>query len=170
MTQAHSLPQMKLPISFLKTFLLTIALILLPNLVWSKVSESQVVAAVIIGEAGGEGQTGMLAVAGVIKNRMVKSRTAYMVVTRKSQFDAYTHPILYKKVDIDSWVQKAAKHPRWAYALELAGKLNNGTCQDITEGATHYHAASCRPYWAKVFLFKTQIGHHLFYLESHNAS
>jgi spore germination cell wall hydrolase CwlJ-like protein len=124
-----------------------------------------VVAAVIVGEAGGEGKTGMLAVAGVIKNRMRAGRTAYAVVSRPAQFDAYTTPILKKKTSLEDYVIRAKKHPNYAYALELASKLENGTCQDITSGATHFYSGGTEPYWAKVFEFRVTIGGHKFYKE-----
>ena len=152
-----------------KIFLIAL-ICLLPNLVWSKNIESQVVAAVIIGEAGGEGEVGMLAVAGVIKNRMGQSRSAYEVVTRPFQFAAYSNPVLKKEMPIEDFVAKAALHSRWPYAMLLAEKISESSIVDITEGATHFHTASTSPYWSKIFQFKVQIGNHKFYCKWQKAN
>jgi spore germination cell wall hydrolase CwlJ-like protein len=108
----------------------------------------------------------MLAVAGVIKNRMRSVRSAYAVVTRPKQFDAYTTPVLVNKMTNAAYVIRAKKHPNWPYALELARSLDSGNCQDITGGATHFYSGGTQPYWAKRFQFRVSIGRHKFYKET----
>lgn len=136
------------------------------NLVCAKVSESQVLAAVIVQEAGGEGQTGMLAVAGVIQNRAaVRRATPYAIVTKKFQFESYAR-VLNGKLSEDEWVNLYRNHPRWLYAVELADKIDKKLCPDITHGSTNFHNTSMTPYWAKKMSFQVKIGKHLFYKET----
>ncbi len=164
-----SLP-MKNPISFTMTatwkMVLLLSLLFIPNLCWCEsFAENQIVAAVIIREAGGEGENGMLAVAGVIRNRSAKSgRTPYYVVTKPKQFDGYGR-FVKSVIDEDEYVKSTLTHPRWAYALFLADTLNKGECQDITGGSTHFYSGSKQPYWAKIFSYKLTIGRHYFYSE-----
>jgi N-acetylmuramoyl-L-alanine amidase len=127
--------------------------------VFASVSCNEVVAAVIIHEAGGEGERGMQAVAGVISNRTRANRDAFAVVTRPNQFECITGK------SYDAFVAKAKRHARWAYALKLAEEIDNKTVVDITGGATHFHNPSKTPWWAKKMAFTKKIGNHLFYRE-----
>lgn len=135
-------------------------LLLFVSLVCIARASSDVVAAVIIHEAGGEGDRGMIAVANVIANRSIK-KTPYEVVTRRHQFECITRYLSNQ----DAFVARAKKHPRWAFARKLVDQINARTLQDITGGATHFHNLSMVPSWAKKITFKIQIGGHKFYRE-----
>jgi spore germination cell wall hydrolase CwlJ-like protein len=127
-----------------------------------EISQRETVAAVLILEAGGEGNFGMQAVAGVIQNRMVRGRTPYSVVTAPKQFCAYT---LFRQNKL-AMMLKAEKHPRFKYAMLLAAKLEKRQVEDVTEGSNHYFATSVSPKWAAKMNYKKKIGNHLFYKSS----
>jgi len=87
------------------------------------VSDSNIVAKVIAGEAAGEGNEGMLAVACVIQNR---GGNPIGIVTQPKQFSAYSDKDLMNR----NYSQVKVK------ADDLAERI--GTLKDITGGATHY--------------------------------
>lgn len=138
---------------------------------------SDIVAAALIGEAGGEGYKGMQAVMNVIMNRVKGGdpfRGAVNVVLKPKQFsffDEYNAGTV-KMHDI---ITKASKHPRWAEAKELALVGMRGKLEDITGGATHYHVtkgpSKVKPYWSspqfggknKEALATNTIGSHTFF-------
>jgi N-acetylmuramoyl-L-alanine amidase len=138
-------------------------LALIGNPVWAKFSQNQVVAAVIVAEAGGEGEVGMRAVASVINNRARESgQSAHYVVTRPHQFDGYWRHVK-AKMRVEDFVINMANHPRWAYAMLLARHIDAGTMPDYVNGAKFFHNQSLTPYWAKRFRYSGKIGNHLFY-------
>jgi len=105
---------------------------------------SDIVAAALIGEAGGEGEKGMQAVMNVIMNRVKGGdpfRGAVNVVLKPKQFSFFNE---YNdgKEQMQDIINKAAKHPYWAQAKELAIVGMRGKLQDLTGGATHYHVTS----------------------------
>ena len=51
----------------------------------------------------------------------------------------------------------------WELALSVAKSVYEGKTTDLTEGATHYHATSVNPFWAKTLKKVTRIGKHIFY-------
>lgn len=138
-------------------FLLFLLVCVVP--VAAKVSNDEVVAAVIIHEAGGEGEVGMQAVANAIANRTRPNKDAYAVVTRPKQFECITGK------NHEAFVAKAKLHPRWPIALKFTKEIRNRTLVDITDGATHFHNPSMTPWWAKKLAFKKKIGNHFFYRE-----
>lgn len=102
---------------------------------------SDIVAAALIGEAGGEGYKGMQAVMNVIMNRVKGGdpfRGAVNVVLQPKQFSFFNK---YNEgtVKMQDIVSKAMQHPKWAEAKELALVGMKRNLQDITDGATHYH-------------------------------
>jgi len=110
----------------------------------SKITNLDVLAATLIGEAGGEGREGMHAVMNVIMNRVkgstdpVKSAVATVLKPKQfSMFNSYTAG----NEDIAKIINKAKQHPRWGVAEEIALKGLSGNLEDITGGATHYHVS-----------------------------
>ncbi len=51
----------------------------------------------------------------------------------------------------------------WISSLDVATDTMNGYYPDITEGATHYHAMTVKPYWAKILNMTVIINDHIFY-------
>jgi N-acetylmuramoyl-L-alanine amidase len=119
------------------------------------------VEAVILAEARGEGPQGMTAVADVIRNRMRKHHTtAHLVVVQQGQFaclnNLATRELIYNA---------AAWKPNLV-ARDLAIKLvdhNGFGVPRITNGATHFYRAGQRPEWAGQMNFTVEIGNHRFY-------
>lgn len=141
------------------------------------ITNLDVIAAALIGEAGGEGQKGMHAVMNVIVNRAKGSndlaRTAVANVLKPKQF-SFFNKFNAGSEDMRSIIDRASKHSNWAIARETALAGLSGKLNDITDGATHYHVSSgpskVTPKWTspKVGGRNTQavvtntIGHHTF--------
>lgn len=86
-------------------------------------------------EARGEGNTGMTAVACVIRNRVNKrNSTFYAEVVRHLQFSSITAP-----GDPQLIVYPAESDASWQQAQLIAGNIIDGVVQDITVGSTLYY-------------------------------
>ena len=135
-----------------KQLILALALGLVSHL---SVNASEIVAATLILEAGGEYATGsMEAVNEVIRNRAAKRKlTTRQVCLQRKQFSCWNSG------RIDQLLAKAKRHPRFSEALSIV----NGTATNYTGGADHYHADYCNPYWASSLKKTCVIGKHLFY-------
>lgn len=118
------------------------------------ITNLDVIATTLIGEAGGEGERGMHAVMNVIMNRTKGSKepikAAVANVLKPKQFSMFNSYTL-GNADIKDIINKAKQHSRWKLAQEIALKGLNGTLPDITDGATHYHVSSgkskVKPKW-----------------------
>lgn len=116
------------------------------------VSITEIVAATLILEAGGEADPrAMAAVREVIANR-AKGKSEISVCLAPKQFSCWNWK------NVENTIAKAKKHPKWAQALALVkGKTN------FTNGATHYHTKKVSPIWKKKLAKTTSIGQHIFY-------
>ena len=123
-----------------------------------------IVARTIWGEARGEGDTGMQAVADVIVNRVANpgwwGTDFISVCLAPSQFSCWNagdpNATLAASVTADD--------PAFADALQIASAAVAGTLPDITGGATSYfNPAGGIPSWAASMTETAQIGHHVFY-------
>lgn len=105
--------------------------------------EDRVVAAVIIGEAGGESVEGRRAVMHTINNRAKqRGQTHYQVVTAKWQFSCLNG------IDPQAYVALKMTHSKFQEALALATDFRLGNVgTDPTHGASHYHTPAVHPYW-----------------------
>jgi len=114
-----------------------------------------IIAAALIGEAGGEGEKGMHAVMNVISNRAQTSsdfvKGTVQVVLKPKQF-SFFNKYTSGQESMASIVDKAKQHPNWPKALELALAGLSKKLPDITDGATHYHVSSgpskVQPKWS----------------------
>lgn len=100
-----------------------------------------IVAAVLLGEARGEGTAGMEAVASVIVNRCeVRRQSPFQVVTAPKQFSCWS-PAL---------VDRMRRERRWDYATILARRIHTSPhlIPDRTGGATHFYSGRTVPWWA----------------------
>lgn len=140
----------------------------LGGLILNREHQIDVVARTLWGEARGEGDDGMVAVANVIMNR-VKSPISWWgatpgtVALKKWQFSVWNdndpNRVLIENVTDDD--------PQFARALQIAKMAVEGDLPDLTGGATHYHTPAVNPPWASspnVKFIKT-IGNHRFYRE-----
>jgi len=123
----------------------------------------------LCGEARGEGQAGMEAVAAVIMNRLAVaaehggqywwgSSTA-AICQRPWQFSCWNEgdpnrPQLEAVAEDDLW---------FASALRIARRAAHGLLADPTGGATHYHHHAIVPSWTIGRRPSASIGRHLFY-------
>lgn len=130
--------------------------------------ETDVLARTIYGEARGEGQFGMQAVASVILNRVEVARklggywwgnSVLQVCHKPYQFSCWnkTDPNYRKLIALDD------TDIHFVTAKRVARRAMLGFLKDETKGATHYHARSVMPDWAKGKQPCAVIGKHLFY-------
>lgn len=133
-----------------------------------KALEVDVLARTIWGEARGEGSAGMAAVASVILNRVrIAERkggywwgnTIIQVCQKPYQFSCWNKddPNFRKLLSVE------ADDLCFATAQRIARRAVYGVLEDITDGATHYHAAGISPYWANGEKPVAVLGRHIFY-------
>ena len=132
--------------------------------------EIDLLARTIWGEARGEGQTGMTAVANVVMNRVKKGgwwgATVQDVVLKPYQFSVWNDGDVNKKKALEV---TTADSSFWT-AKKIASLAYNGQLDDITGGATHYYAKSIsQPAWTLRMTKTAQIGNHIFYKEGTQA-
>lgn len=128
-----------------------------------------VFARTIWGEARGEGPNGMEAVADVILNRVkaAQDRGGYWwgdniisVCQKPYQFSCWNRSDSNYKL-LQAVTEKSDIY--YATAIRVARRAVAGTLDDITGGATHYHAQGILPDWASGQTPTATIGHHIFY-------
>lgn len=118
----------------------------------------QVVAAVLMGEAWGEGRVGMIAVAEVIRTRADQEGISPLAVVKK--------PLQFTSLNGTSpqrLIRKYQEAREWPVALEIARTMYNTPDQlpGITRGADHFDHGV--PYWARNKTPVAVIGRHKFY-------
>lgn len=130
--------------------------------------EIDVLARTIWGEARGEGEAGMRAVAAVVMNRVAvsKARGGYWwgsgvvgVCQRPYQFSCWNK----SDANFRKIVAVDAREEIFAAALKIAREYVRGRGEDTTGGATHYHAAGIKPRWSEGREPAAIIGRHFFY-------
>jgi spore germination cell wall hydrolase CwlJ-like protein len=130
--------------------------------------EADVMARTLWGEARGEGDMGMHAVANVILNRVAVAQargrfwwgdTIIDVCQKPFQFSCWNKndPNLAKIQNVDM------TDIHFMTALRLARRAVIGALPDITNNATHYHERSITPNWARGKTPCAAIGRHVFY-------
>ncbi len=134
----------------------------------SDIKDDEVVAATIIGEAGGEKYSGMVAVKNVLDNRAKKKNTsAAGEALRPKQFSMWNSATKSVKVRTDydsskvkSIIDTYKDHDKWKDAMSLASKQ----VKDTTKGANMYYAHNKikPPYWTKDWTKTVVIGNHTF--------
>jgi N-acetylmuramoyl-L-alanine amidase len=130
-----------------------------------------IVAATIWGEARGEGEEGMIAVANVIRNRAESNGVSPKdVVLKPKQFSVWNN------TDVDSELSRIKnlykKNPNsidskmWDLAKKITLNYVKNEGSDITKGSEFYHTKSIKPSWASKLEYTTTIGNHKFYRKS----
>ena len=130
--------------------------------------ETDTLARTIWGEARGEGEPGMRAVAAVVMNRLKISRekgrywwgnSIIQICQKPFQFSCWNkNDVNYRRIlGVD------VSDPVFAQAQNIARLTIEGHLPDPTDGATHYHAAGATPHWAETEKPVASIGHHIFY-------
>lgn len=117
------------------------------------------VAAVLLAEARGEGQDGMLAVAEVIRRRADAVGVSMLAILKPGIFSSLNRTSLHKLI------RKFQSHPLYPQALRIAALAYNEPIQlgNRTRGATHFTHKSEKPYWAEGHMPVAIIGRHAFY-------
>lgn len=131
--------------------------------------EIDVLARTMWGEARGEGNIGLEAVANVVLNRVKVAdsnggkywwgHNIIGVCQKPYQFSCWNRsdPSFQKLQKVDQ------ANLYFATCLRIAHRAVIGQLQDRTKGATHYHADYVSPYWAKGEEPLITIGRHIFY-------
>lgn len=134
------------------------------------IKDTEIVAATLIGEAGGEeDKDAMKAVLNVLQNRAkIKETTPARESLRPKQFSMWNEATSGVKVrtdfsqsKINQVINKHRGHKKWNEALKLAST----TPKDVTGGATHYYApkgVKRLPAWEKGWTKTKTIGGHIF--------
>lgn len=122
-----------------------------------RLSEVELLALCIWGEARGEPVIGQLAIAHVVLNRVAAPRwwghDVPSVILKPYQFSFFN--------DLTRAAEGASRPAQLTIAELALAKLT----QDPTLGATHYHAVGMTPDWTRFLLRLVQIGGHWFYSE-----
>lgn len=111
----------------------------------------------IAAEAAGEGETGMIAVGNVIRNRAERrGKSLADVVREPNQFTGY-------EVPGPDALQILQDPDQVAKIDSIIDRMAAGELPDITGGADHYHANYVSPDWAGKMPKTAEVGQHLFY-------
>tara|TARA_Y100000389_G_C17457270_1_gene519022 strand:+ start:1211 stop:1672 length:462 start_codon:yes stop_codon:yes gene_type:complete len=134
----------------------------------SSIKDEDIIAATIVGEAGGEDYEGLLAIKNVLDNRAKnKNTSAAGEAIRPKQFSMWNSATksVSTKADFDdsalkSIIDKHKNHEKWDDAMAIAIKQ----IKDTTKGATDYYAHNKidPPYWTKNWKETVVIGNHTF--------
>lgn len=130
--------------------------------------EIDVLARTLWGEARSEGTQGLEAVACVILNRVKVSRKMagywwgndiIQVCQKPYQFSCWnkSDPQYTRVINVDE------TDMHFATCVRVARRATLGLIEDITKGATHYHADYVNPSWADIRKKTVIIGRHIFY-------
>jgi len=131
-------------------------------------SEVEVLARTLYGEARGEELAGIEAVASVILNRVAfaQSRGRYWwgnditsVCLKPSQFSCWNKADPNRK----KLLALSPRDPAYRLCKRIAKRAVAGDLPDQTDGATHYHTHAVDPFWARGHVPVAEIGNHLFY-------
>jgi spore germination cell wall hydrolase CwlJ-like protein len=131
-------------------------------------SEVEVLARTLYGEARGEELAGIEAVASVILNRVAfaKRRGRYWwgndvksVCLKPAQFSCWNANDPNRK----KLLAVSPRDPAYRLCKRIAKRAVAGELADQTDGATHYHTHAVDPFWARGHLPVAEIGNHLFY-------
>lgn len=116
-------------------------------------------------EARGESRNGIIAVNNVVLNRTKQTRkfgkTACEVIYRKANGNCAFSWVC------DETIERNKKAEIYQRVYKVSENVYLGNLKDITNGATHFHAASANNIsWSKSVKKTKQIGNHIFYRET----
>lgn len=122
--------------------------------------DERVVAAVIMGEARGEGRIGMIAVGEVIRQRCVeRKQSPLVVVTARGEFSSKNGK------SSAQMVVKYSHLREYATALQVASMVcyRPYLLPGITKSANYFDSKRTTPWWAERAICTAIIGNHKFY-------
>lgn len=119
----------------------------------------EVVAAVLLAEARGEGTKGMQAVAEVIRTRADKKGVSMLAIVKPVAFTSLNG------TNRDALLRKYRYHPMFDDALRIARTAYNepNRMANHTRNATHFAVKTETPWWARGKRPVATIGNHAFY-------
>lgn len=119
----------------------------------------EVVAAVLLAEARGEGEKGMKAVVEVIRTRADKKGVSMLAVVKPGAFTSLNG------TNRDALLQRFKHHPLFSEALRIARTAYNEPHRlpNLTRDATHFAHKSEVPWWARGKRPVARVGNHVFY-------
>jgi len=122
--------------------------------------------ALVMGEAEAESLLGKIAVAHVVKNRLISKkwgRTLKAVILQRKQFSCFTESAPWFRPEI---LEEHPKNIIWRECRWVAsGILNDCIVDDPTKGSNHYYSTDiAAPYWAKKHTPMATIGKHKFFI------
>jgi N-acetylmuramoyl-L-alanine amidase len=141
-------------------FLLLSAILGTPSTYASKATYGQeVLAAVLLAEARGEGEVGMRAVAEVVRRRADAKGVSMLSVLKPGAFSSLNG------TDRDALLRRFHGHALFPKALAIARIAYNRpeALGDLTRGANHFTHKRERPYWSAGLQPVVVIGNHAFY-------
>ena len=127
----------------------------------SREEDVVIMAKTIWGEARGESYEGKVAVGCVIRNRAEQpcwwGKSIAGVCLKKWQFSCWNSN------DPNSGKIAELSDDVLSPFVDIANSILEGSVDDPTSGATHYHTEAVDPKWAIGREATCEIGHHLFY-------
>jgi len=138
-------------------------------------SDIDILARTIYGEARGEGKEGMEAVACVVMNRFRSHKWFCGYVWQNGQKVPSITQTCLKRFQFSCWNKNdpnysiirrvTAKDKIFQECLLIAGLAIAGDLKDFTNGAVYYHTRGIKPSWAAHKSPCYEVKHHLFYKE-----
>lgn len=113
-------------------------------------------------EARGEEREGQIAVAETILNRVALKRYPNTICGVIQQGTGQKNRCQFS-YNCDGEAEIITEFGAYSEIRRLAISLLQGEKSQITDGATHFHAADVKPFWASVYTKTAVIGSHLFY-------
>lgn len=151
----------------LKSMFFALAVVLATP-VYADSTQQQCLAENLYHEARGEGISGMVAVAWVVKNRVQSAAypDTYCGVVTQAKRDRNGAPI--KGLCQFSWycdgkADAVQDDQAFLKALDISELVMSGEIEDPTNGATMFHSKGSSPYWIDAFDHTVTIKSHKFY-------
>lgn len=143
------------------------------NFCFRKLTDAQLMAVCIYGEARGESLAGKIAVAHTIMNRVKLpkwwGKTIQEVILKPRQFSCFNdgdkNRLALRAIAAD-WDRAFERKRILRECYYVAEGVIDGDLRDNTDGATHYHRTDCDPTWDDKMLLTDTIGEHAFYREA----
>ena len=144
-----------------------------PDEILDGLSDRKTVALTVWGEARGEGVTGMMAVACVIRNRALHPKVRWWgqgwkgVCLHPFQFSVWNEKDPNRRLLLP--IAQGSPLPNGPMAVSMATAMAvthdvlEGKLPDITKGADHYHTLDVRPPWKDDSKVVARFGAHIFY-------
>jgi N-acetylmuramoyl-L-alanine amidase len=144
-----------------------------PDEIIDGLTDRRAVALTVWGEARGEGVTGMMAVACVIRNRALHPKVRWWgtgwkgVCLHPFQFSVWNEKDPNRRLLLSiaqgSPLPNGPMSVTMATAMSITHDLMEGKLPDVTNSADHYHTLDVRPPWKDDSKVVARHGAHIFY-------